>query len=281
MKAAIDKSVVRNSFREQAALTQLHRWMAFCSVEDMPAERIADMLGEQSELVIAEDVAAEGPAEIVQLARSTDISAVISPEVAVVGELSGDFSMQAVGRNSSGMDAWQKILFTFDWADRLEPRLQSVSYSELEGEKPIIEPIDPMASRLLSVNHRWHVLVEDPKRTPEPFKEIISDDFVMEYGHGAVRSYEELVDWVKGSASSVSASRHDLVGLKCERLGSDVYKAEFVLDWNGLTHEDRNMTAQTKHTWRIRDVPSARFPVIEHINVEFLQPFKIIEQGVG
>ncbi|SIN64584.1 hypothetical protein SAMN02745824_1411 [Parasphingorhabdus marina DSM 22363] len=277
MKTETDKSVIRNSFREQAALTQLHRWIAFCLAEDAPSERIADLLGEQSKLIIGEDTVAEGPAEMIQLARSTGISAIISPDVAVVGDLGGDFGMRAVGRSTTGTRAFQQITFTFDWTDCLEPLLHTISYSEPGGEKPVIEPIEPMASRLLSVSHRWHVLVEDPERTPEPFQEIISEDFVMEYGHGAVRSYDELVDWVTGSASSVGASRHDLVGLKCERLGPGVHRAEFVLDWNGLTHDGKNMTAQTRHTWRIRDVPAARFPVIEHIDVEFLQPFKVIE----
>ena len=129
----------------------------------------------------------------------------------------------------------------------------------------------------MSVNHRWHTLVEDPKRTPEPFREIIGDDFTMEYGHGAVRSYDELSDWVYGSASSINASRHDLESFTWTPIGHADYQAVFVLDWCGLSRDDKIMVAKTRHTWRIKDDLTRVFPSIEHMDVHFLEPFKIIE----
>lgn len=270
MSGLIEKDKVRNSFREKAALAQLHRWNAFCADKDAPIERIADLINEECQLLRGDEIAARGMKEILDHARQSDSTTGFALDVEVVGDLSADFKVQATGLS-------QTVSFSFDWQDHLQPKLRSIAYSDVTSKAVNTEILEPIASRLLSVNHRWHVLVEDPNRSPKPFKEIISSGFIMDYGHGAVRSYDELVAWVNGSASSVGASRHDMASFNSEQLEDDLYKAVFLLDWTGLTHEDKYMRAQTEHIWTIRDVSANRYPLIEHIKVNFLQPFKVIE----
>lgn len=270
MAEMIKKDKIRNSFREQAALAQLHRWNAFCVDKDAPIERIADLISDECQLLHDNEIVASGIEDIVAHFRQSDPTTALALNIKVVGDLAADFELQATGQS-------QSVSFSFDWQDHLQPKLQFIAYSDVTSEAAETEVLEPIASRLLSVNHRWHVLVEDPNRSPEPFQEIISSKFVMDYGHGAVRSYDELVTWVTGSASSVGASRHDMASFSCEQLQNDLFRAIFVLDWTGLTHEDKYMKAQTEHIWTIQDVLANRYPLIEHINVNFLQPFKVIE----
>lgn len=281
MTNEISEVQIRNSFREQAALTQLHRWISYWPDRSEHWDRIDDLVIEDIELALSDGSAVAGKSDLKALNRHDhqfEFSAIAGKEYEMIGEPDQNFEIRlpVFCPEAEPDSQFGDVRLSFDWADQLQPKIASVKYHIAATGRETQKAINPMASRLMSVNHRWHVLVEYPGRTPDPFQEIIGDEFVMDYGHGAVRSYEELCTWVAGSASSVDASRHDMESFESKQLDDGRYQAVFVLDWNGLTHEGKRMTAQTEHVWTIRDVPSARFPLIDHIKVNFLQPFKVI-----
>ena len=276
-RTQVSKNSVRSSFLEQAKLAQAHSWLALGLPGFETSGRFKELQANSFEIVFeGDDALAESAVsqrEMHHLLRSATLDDLWT--------LEGDDRLLVKGviSDPSTRDAYRNVdvRFVFVNEPALAPHISKIeiAISGL-GEKPTV-PADLIKSRLLSTNHRWHALVEDPNRTPEPFKELLGERFRMEFGHGSVNSYEELRQWVYGSASSVNASRHDMVSVTWCGLSDNEYEAVFVLDWLGLNRDDKMMTAKTKHTWTMSDDPSERYPRIQHMDVQFLEPFAVIE----
>lgn len=270
----ISDEMVRESYFEQARLTQAHACVALLQdAWDLP-----DRLGE---LITADFVATLDGQEIAHghdgfgaLQQDRRVQILNLTNVAGFAEITSN----AVCRLQDTSGGTENVEITFKFSDTppLRPLIQTLEIKRLSPASTLDGDEDLMRSRLLSTNHRWHTLVEDPDRTSEPFREIVSKDFVMDYGSGSIHSFKELDEWVRGPASSVGASRHDLVRFDWEQVDADTYNATFVLDWHGMTPSGRRMTAETQHTWTFRNDRSKPFATVEHIHVAFLRPFKVV-----
>ena len=133
-----------------------------------------------------------------------------------------------------------------------------------------------MRTRLLTVVHRWLELVENPNRTADPFKEVVADEIYFDFSSGAIENFDDLAAWIKGPASSVAYSKHDLSGFSFKSTGDNQYELNVTMDWQGLLPDGQRMSAKTQHNWTVVDNPSETFARIKTINVEVLEPFVII-----
>jgi len=132
-------------------------------------------------------------------------------------------------------------------------------------------------NRLKSLVHYWMALVEHPDRAANPFKEILAPEIHIDFGNGQpITSFEHLEDWVNGPASSVQASRHQIDNFNFTELAMDHYELQFDASWHGIRLDGVVMSAKTQHTWSVLDTPSDRFAQIEAIQVEVLEPFKVV-----
>ena len=138
-------------------------------------------------------------------------------------------------------------------------------------------PTSAVPHRILALKHRWHYLVENPQKDPEAFAEIAGDTFSMNWGHGGVDGFEELRTWVRESAASVSAARHDITHFEWHTLGNNSYQAVFEFDWYGFSRNNKPMFAQSRHTWEIQDNPTETFPRLHHMQVAFITPFRTVD----
>lgn len=277
-QTTISKDVIRASYLEQAKLTQAHAWLALGAhgpVEDRRVERLEAV----NFSILYNGLPAAGTltqhaASAAQMVRN----AVLAQTWQLIDD---DQSLSVDGviedPNMAGRYFEARVRFEFGAEPELLPPIKRIDIStSTEARKPASKP-DLMGSRLLSCNHRWHTLVEHPGRTPESFQDLMGDHFKMEFGHGSVSSYQEFCEWLRGSASSVNASRHDMESFSWEQLSDGEFRGIFILDWLGLNRDDKVMTAKTKHTWIMSDNCTDPYPKIQHMDVQFLEAFAVVE----
>lgn len=267
----VSDSMIESGYLEQAKLTQVSAWLGLCSSSPTPSQKARV---EAKELLVRIDGKIQQPdltaIDIIRNGRMFEALrlAVDKDDVAIHCVL--DFPEEP------GRYYFTDIRFSFNQTDGLLPPIRAVDFNRREPASAIPETgIDLTGIRLLSSNYRWHTLVEDPDRKSESFKELIGPAFRMEFGYGSVNSFDELDAWINGSASSVRAARHDLEMFSWRAVRENKYEAEFVLNWLGLTHEDKRMSAKTHHTWLLTDIRDRHYPTIDHINVAFIEPFRV------
>lgn len=277
--SSISKDVIRASYLEQGKLAQAHAWIGLGDVAHVPPERMSGLEAACFEISRNGVTLPFGVRGSTDDGRQVVRSAVFANNWRALADQSAlSVSADIPDTETETGFLHAVIVFKFDPEPARVPLMSAIEIMAADPAQPLpSRGADFQGSRLLSTNHRWHTLVEDPNRAPEPFKELLGDRFKMEFGHGSVNSYEEFCDWVHGSASSVNASRHDLESFTWAPLQGDDCRAVFVLDWLGLNREDKVMTAKTKHTWIMTDDGSGSYPKIQHMNVEFLQAFAVID----
>ncbi len=72
--------------------------------------------------------------------------------------------------------------------------------------------------RIRSLIHYFTSLVEDPRRDPIPFREVLAEGFRLHYISPPIDSFEALAAWVAGPLSSVVASTHAISDVVVTRL---------------------------------------------------------------
>lgn len=128
-------------------------------------------------------------------------------------------------------------------------------------------------NRTRSLVHYWLALIEDPTRDPEPVKEILADDFSLNFSSGAITEFDAFKKWLAGPASQVIASTHQVSNFSVIEQGDNRYQVKMDFDWNGILPNQTEMTAKTRHTWIVTDNSAERFARIKSMDVEVLEPF--------
>lgn len=278
---ALPDEVVERSYLEQAQLAQVHRWLAAACAPPGTAEPLDALFAPGARLhwldaalpLAVEQLPALGSAELIEVETPEflDAHSVRLPVTRVPARVAG----ADAGDTLDGT-----LTFSFTVEPALLPQLTTVVFADGPSgawvpEEQSVHPIHPV-SRILGLKHRWHALVEDPQRSAAPFAELISADFVMDWGDGSVRGEAELADWVTSSASAVSAARHDLVSFDWAALDDGAYRAQFGLEWSGRSRSGKPMAARSEHRWRIRERPGHRYAAIERMDVELVVPFHLL-----
>ncbi len=165
-------------------------------------------------------------------------------------------------------------------ADPLLPLISHVKVVSC-GE---LEPTEEKGSfsvphRLLSLKHRWHALGESPTKTAPPYTQIISKNFVMDWGTGSVQSHAELEDWLTNSASSMAAARHDIAAFEWSAIDDSRFEATFEFDWNGISQTGKAMQARSRHIWQVLDDGKEPFARIDRMDIQFLVPFHVVDEA--
>lgn len=278
---------IRESYHEQGARAQLHRWYQYYENTKVGLPNQLDILAEDVTVISANGTAESREAYeafIGQLPadwkNSHDLQ---DSDITVNGDgtlgLTGEIAYQNIGILPEGAVransiSYHAALRTTDTALPLFKRIEITTGDEIDaGEFTNMYP----QNRLLSLIHYWMALVEHPDRSAEPFLEILADDIDIDFGSRPITSFDGIADWVAGPASSVEASRHYVHNFSYQTLGADHYELTVDLDWNGIRPDGVQMTAKTRHIWTVRDEPTERFARIEKIRVEQLEPFAVVE----
>lgn len=278
---------VRQSYQEHAAATQLLRWYQYYENTEASFENQLDILQEDVTIVSTSGTAHghdEYKAIVAKIPTTWQNSHNLTnfkPTIEQDGSIKIDASIvyQNVGMAEDGSTLARNIAYTAKLtpAESLLPKFAEITLA-------VGDPADAgnftnlyPKNRLLSLAHYWMALVEDPQRSAKPFREILAPEFNINFGRGAITTFDGLAEWIAGPASSVSASHHELQNFSYKELGANHYELTVDLDWTGILPNDAWMKAKTRHTWTISDNPQERFARIKKINVEVLEPFTPVE----
>ncbi|GHB28062.1 hypothetical protein GCM10007094_15650 [Pseudovibrio japonicus] len=278
---------VRQSYQAHAAATQLLRWYQFYENTEASFENQLDIL--QDDVTITsttgtanghdeyKDRVAQIPSSWKNSHNLTDFNPTIDEDGNI--QINASIIYQNIGMAEDGATVAYNIAYTTKLtpSDELLPKFSEITLTLGDpADAGTFTNLYPK-NRLLSLAHYWMTLVEDPQRNAEPFREILAADFNIDFGRGAITTFDGFAEWIAGPASSVSASRHELQNFSYKELGDNRYELTVDLDWTGILPNDAWMTAKTRHTWTVSDNPQERFARIEKINVEVLEPFSPVE----
>lgn len=278
------EETIRNSFKVHATLAQLHRWFLYY---EEPAYGLDNQLD-----ILAEDVTV---ASTLGIAKGHQDYAARVAQLPTSWRNAHDVKSTSVGLNEDGsIDLAVTITYTnvgmsqdgaiveadlsyntrLVQGETLLPKFASIEISR-NSAGTAEEFTDAYgANRMRSLAHYWLALIEDPDRKPDPLREILAPEFSLNFPSGAITDFEAFKSWLAGPASSVAASTHDIVAFSHTTLGDNQYEVTMDLDWNGILPNGGQLTAKTRHVWRVIDDPSARFARIQAIEVEILEPFQ-------
>jgi hypothetical protein len=155
------------------------------------------------------------------------------------------------------------------------PFLSKVTIQPIEQTQEIFEDTYP-TNRVKSLIHYWLALVERLESDPEPFCELLADQFQLNFPSGLVTSKQDLQTWILKSSSQLRLSAHNVDYYHIEVVSENEYRAVFECSWKGRTLDSKQLTAVTRHTWDIINNPDARFAQIKSVNVEAIQPFTVV-----
>ncbi len=132
---------------------------------------------------------------------------------------------------------------------------------------------DGVDARSRALVHLYMSDIERPDRSVDRFQDIFADDFALNFSSGVIRDMEGFDAWLRGPASSIAASSHEILDLTVSPIEPQHYLIDFTVNWNGLTPEMGRLQATTRHRWHVID-DKTNLPKIQEINVEIIDPFR-------
>lgn len=288
--ADVSDDVIRDSYHEKAAVTQLMRWFQYYENNAVGLDNQRDILMEGFS-VVSPSGKAEGrdQYEVAVQQFPTDWqNAHDVRDVAVRLNEDGTLGLTAgiiysnIGIAEDGAVSAQRIGYeaVLEYTgDEQLPRFSSMVITPIAPE-PVTDFNDTyVQNRLASLVNYWIALVEHPGRDPEPFREILAPELDIKFSAegDTYTSYDDIATWVTGPVSSLPATRHVISPVSYSVLGDGRYELSVGFDWLGMRPDGKRMSAKTQHTWVVTDDPIERFARVERIRVEMIEPFAIVE----
>lgn len=270
---------IKSGYQRHAALTQLHRWYM---LYEEPRYGI-DSLDENVNIVsgLGEANGHAEYAERVQKLPTTWKNAhdIKSTNVSIADDgtitLTAELTYQNQGLLPDNAIRTTELSYTTELkpTDGPLPKFTSVKIDQNSDGTTDSFVSQYAHNRTKALVHYWLTLIENPARDPEPVKEILADEFSLNFSSGAITTFDGFKEWLAGPGSQITASTHLISNFAQESVGENTYKVTMDFDWNGILPDNSEMAAKTRHTWTVVDDPTKRFAQIKTVDVEVLEPF--------
>lgn len=271
------------SHKKHAALTQLHRWYLLYEEPQYdianqldildPDIRLKSTLGEGQGHDEYKERVKQIPAEWqnAHSLKSSDVS------VADDGSVSMTANITYVNQGILPDDAVRTANLTYTTrltpTDTVLPKFTSIEISQnSEGTADAFTSAYG-ENRMRSLVHYWPALIEHPANDPEPVREILADEFKLNFSSGTIDDFGGFKAWLAATSGALAASAHEVGAFSQEQAADGTYKITMTLDWNGILPDDSEMAAKSRHIWKVVDDPTQRFPRVLSMDVELLEPF--------
>jgi len=145
-------------------------------------------------------------------------------------------------------------------------------------EKPLPFQDSYPTFRMMSLMHYWLFNMEHLDGNIVPFKEILTEDFVLNLSPTTkISSIEGLEKWLKTVPTQMEVTNHYPKNVAVKVLSENTFQLEVTFDWEGVTKNQEKMMATTRHTWVAKDELKLRFAKIQRMDVEYLAPFAVVK----
>lgn len=275
---------IREGYIRHATMAQTHRWYQIYENLDTTIENQLDILANDVKLKsgLGEGVGHDAyrlrisqlPKTWKNAHRVTGSSIRIHPDGEI--DLDVDLTYLNHGMKTDGSVRSANLTYAtqLKLTDSVLPRFTNIEIKQLsEGVAPAFQDAYP-ENRVLSLAHYWLALIEDPKRNAEPVREILADNFKLNFSSGAITDFDAFEAWLAGPASQVEASTHQISNFSHSKIGPNAYQLKVDFDWQGILPDKKEMIAKSRHSWTVVDDPKERFARIKNIDVDLLAPFK-------
>ena len=275
---------IENGYRRHAAMAQLHRWFLLYEEPRYGIGNQLDILDPAVSVSSGLGTAnghEEYAARVRQIPSEWNNAHDVGNVDVRVGEdgsvsLSADVTYLNQGLLPDGAVRSADLTYTTTLlpSDDVLPKFASIAIEQnAEGTAETFEP-EYAENRTRALVHYWLALIEDPSRNAEPVREILAEDFALNFSSGPITDFAGFEAWLAGPASAVRASTHGVENLAVRETGEGRYRVTMEFPWNGILPDETQMVARTKHTWEVEDDPTERFARIRRMDVEVLEPFR-------
>ncbi len=283
---------IKNGFKEHAIMAQFHRWY---QIYERPAGGIDNALDILSRNVIVTSGlgTANGHKEYSERVQKLPQtwqnahhvqSADITFDDNDNASLNAKVAYQNIGMLPNGQlrEAQLNYSVALEPTNTVLPLLSAITITADEdanasnnSESTPPKYHDAYANnRMLSLVHYWLALIEDPSRNPEPVKEILADDFSLNFSSGVINDFAGFKKWLAGPASQVAASTHILRDFSARKINENEYALSVDFEWFGILPNGAELVAKTRHNWTASNDVTERFARIKTVDVEVLEPFR-------
>jgi hypothetical protein len=122
-------------------------------------------------------------------------------------------------------------------------------------------------NRCKSLMHYWLSLVERLDGKVQPFQELLTNNFVLNFTSGQIDSIKKLEFWLNSAPKTLKQSNHYPENFSVKQITENEFEMSVEFDWHGITKDCKKVSARTKHVWRIIDNPNDRFAKIKKVDV--------------
>ncbi len=281
--AHMTENDIRNGYMEHAAKVQFYRWFQIYERPEGGIGNALDILSKDVQVSSSLGTAnghEEYETRVDQLPKTWRNShQVTSSKITHMADGSMNLTATIIYQNLGMLDEDAVRQAELAYSVSFAPQNSGLPLITSVEIKPVKEvPGDDYAdaypeNRMRSLVHAWLSFIEDPDRDPKPMREILADEFQLNFSSGPIRSFEEFKAWLAGPASQVEASTHVLENFSVN--GKDgLYTVAVDFDWAGLLPNGGELVAKTRHTWAVTNDVNERFARIKTMDVEILEPFR-------
>lgn len=283
---AMTTEAIKLGYKKHAAQTQLHRWYAFY---ENPNVDIAHQLAILDSNIVLKSTLGEAVGHEAYVARVKqlpttwqDAHFINAPDISIADDGSIQMDLEITYQNwgmlPDGAIRQASLAYKTELkptAGSVLPQFTSIAIEQLDEKSGTEFKSAYGENRLLALVHYWLALIEDPARDPEPVRELLADNFSLNFSSGAVTDFDGFKAWLAGPASQVVASTHVLSNFSYTELEDGQFSLMVDFDWEGILPDGNEMTAKTRHSWLVQDNPKEAFAHIKTMDVEVLAPFAL------
>ncbi len=133
-------------------------------------------------------------------------------------------------------------------------------------------------NRAKSLMHYWLANMEMLDGDVTPFKELLADDFELNFSTSSVlKSIEDLETWLRTIPTQLKESAHTPKEFSVKTIMDNEYEMTVLFDWTGVRKDGVKMEGTTKHIWYIVDDINLRFAKILKVDVTQIKPIKVVD----
>lgn len=128
-------------------------------------------------------------------------------------------------------------------------------------------------NRLAAVLAHWIRIVDSPTSDANQLKDILAEDFQLNFPMLTIDSMEGLEAWIAGVRARTTFSSHRVAGMSYTVVGENKYRMVAELDWEGVDSTGAEWIGKSLHNWLVIDNKVEYFLQILSMDVEMVMPF--------
>lgn len=195
----------------------------------------------------------------------------------------GELSLEADIQYQNIRPDDSKFSYTLHYSTILQPR---------ENDLPLFSKINLQATgeikefkfeaaytenRAKSFMYYWLYCIETANGDSSKFKELLSNKFELFLStNGLTDTFEKFDQWIAAIPSRIKISGHTPKNFSSKLNDDQTISVSVDFEWEGISVDDKEMTAETHHEWILENNLDERFARMKKMFVTQTKPFETV-----